>query len=277
MLEKIRNEDYSCFCLGIRTMKNYHIWSLIKVPFARYLFPQNCLCPICNKRSVFFLPSRGVRAELLIELGGVGGNPDAFQCCWCGSTDRERHLWMYLESTGLLKDLQKSKILHFAPEKRLAKKISDLSPKEYIFADLYPVNENILPVDIQATGYKADSFDIVIANHVLEHVENDMTALHEVFRILKPGGFAILQTPYCELLQTTWSDPGVTSNRAREIAYGQEDHARLFGADIFSRFLESGLVSEVRRHNTELENNSPDEFGVNEREPFFLFKKPEGI
>jgi len=110
-------------------------------------------------------------------------------------------------------------------------------------------------------------------NHVLEHVANDIKALAEIYRILKPGGHAILQTPFSSLLHTTWSDDGISNDVARLIAYGQNDHVRLYGKDIFERISNSGLTPKIQRHKTALPQFTPNIYGVNVNEPFFLFKR----
>lgn len=86
-------------------------------------------------------------------------------------------------------------------------------------------------------------FDLVVANHVLEHVAADRAAVSEVARVLAPGGHAVLQTPYSSVLRATFEDPGVSSPVARLQLYGQEDHLRLFGLDIFAhRVVRAGAL-----------------------------------
>lgn len=252
----------------------YNLCLLSMVPAARYLLPKKCFCPLCKKNSVFFLPSPNKPSELLAELGGVGGNPKALQCAWCGSTDRERHLWMYINAANMKKSFADADILHFAPEKRLYRQLQSCRPQSYLMADLYPNNAQVLSEDICDMSFSENAFDIIIANHVLEHVDDDMAALKEIGRVLRPGGYAILQTPYCVDLYMTWSDEGVCSDRAREIAYGQRDHVRLYGKDIFERFASSGLVPMTKKHDQLLSDLPAERYGVNEKEPFFLFTVP---
>jgi len=99
--------------------------------------------------------------------------------------------------------------------------------------------------------------------------------LSEIHRVLKPGGMAILQTPYSSRLHRTWQDAGIDTPEARLQAYGQEDHVRLFGRDIFDRIVAAGFRSDVRLHSELLADVDPDIAGVNAAEPFFLFRKVE--
>jgi SAM-dependent methyltransferase len=108
---------------------------------------------------------------------------------------------------------------------------------------------------------------------VLEHVNDDQLAIAEIARVLKLGGYAILQTPYSNILKSTWEDQGIHSAQARLQAFRQEDHVRLFGKDIFERFAKNGLESRVQSHEELLGSYCTHRLGLNPREPFFLFVK----
>lgn len=233
-------------------------------------------CTACVSHIGRFLPYRNGwkgAPPLMVGLEMIGSDLDRFSCPKCGSHDRERHLMLYFEKFGIWKKFNGARILHFAPEPRLSEKISACQPANYILADLYPTAPNIQKVDIHNIPYETDFFDFVICNHVLEHVTDDQHALNEICRALKKGGLAILQTPYSAKLKTTFSDPGIDTDELRLQLYGQEDHVRLFGADIVSRFESCGLTSRLAQHETSLAHIRPDRFGVNNKEPFFMFEK----
>ena len=203
----------------------------------------------------------------------IGSDPDNHECPWCGALDRERHLLMYMRTAGLFDSLPGMAILHFAPERRLSRLIEATKPARYIKCDLYPDAPEVERVDMLAIPYPDKTFDLVIANHVLEHVTDDTLALEEIRRVLKPGGYAILQTPFSPKLHSTWSDEGIDNDQARLQAYGQEDHVRLFGRDLFDLFAAVGLASRVRQHTEVVSEFDPEEYGVNIAEPFFLFER----
>lgn len=203
----------------------------------------------------------------------VGSDVDNFSCPRCRGHDRERHLLLFLQSSGLLEAMRGKTILHFAPERQLSRWIAATEPARYVRCDLEPASPDIRRIDMLAINAEAGSFDFLIANHVLEHVADDRRALREIHRVLKPGGHAILQTPFAMKLHTTWEDPGIADGAARLQAYGQADHVRLYGRDIFERFASSGLEPMVRRHAELLPNTDSIGLGINPEEPFFLFRK----
>lgn len=233
-------------------------------------------CNLCDRIVPSFLPYRIGAASLspiLGDLDMVGSDLERFACPYCGSTDRERHLLAYIQSSGLLA-LSGKHVLHFAPEKNLRMRIKDAGPAEYVQGDLFPVEAQITRVDITAMQFPDAQFDLLIANHVLEHVQDDITALREIVRVLKPGGHAILQTPYAARLEHSLSLPQISSDAARLALYGQEDHVRLYGADIFERITHAGLLPRVQAHNDLLADIDAYRYGMNSREPFMHWVKP---
>lgn len=247
---------------------------LVRYALAGWIPGGRCRCVICGHRVWRFMPYRkGSRAgpPLMHALRTVGSDPDHFECPHCGAHDRERHLLMYLREAGTLEWLREKTVLHFAPERKLSRFILESAPSRYIRADLFPASEDIERVDMLAMQFEDETFDCVIANHVLEHVADVPQALVEIRRVLKPGGAAILQTPYSAKLRHTWEDEGIDDPESRLQAYGQEDHVRLFGRDIFKRIASAGFSNRVRRHDELLADVDAGETGVNAKEPFFLF------
>jgi SAM-dependent methyltransferase len=179
-----------------------------------------------------------------------------------------------MEATAMGEHMRGARILHFAPEKKLVEYILGAGVADYIRADISPSSPEIMRVDMTRMSFADDRFDVVIANHVLEHVDDLPKALSEVARVLAPGGLAILQTPYSRVLSVMFQDPAITSEAARLELYGQEDHVRLFGRDIVAHLVSlSGLESCVRTHEEALPGIDFRRHGVNPHEPFLLFRK----
>lgn len=231
-------------------------------------------CVLCGHGVGAFLPFEdGTMPPLMAALGMVGSDVANFACPWCFAHDRERHLFLYLNERGLMASMAGADIVHFAPEARLAGKIAEQGPRRYVRCDLVPTSPEVMTADLQAMPFEDASFDLVIANHVLEHVADDRAALAEIRRVLRIGGRAVLQTPYCAGLEGTWEDRAIVSPAARLQAYGQADHVRLYGADIFARIEAAGLTSEVASHADILGRFDSAHYGVNAAEPLFLFQR----
>ncbi len=233
-------------------------------------------CVLCERRVGRFLPYHGgwqAVPAAMRALDVIGSDLDHYQCPACGCNDRERHLLFYLRAAGLLEKLRQKSLLQFAPEPRLTAVIARAGLARHVRGDLFPSGPGVEKIDMLAIGYPDESFDFVMANHVLEHVDDDLRALAELRRVLKPGGRAILQTPFSQVREQTVCDPSVTTAEARLEQYGQVDHVRLYGRDIFARFVSAGFVSRVVSHDMALSNVDPVRFGVNRHEPFFLFER----
>lgn len=234
-------------------------------------------CNVCGGSVLRFLPYRGGWADvppLMRALNVVGSDVANFGCPHCRAHDRERHLFFFFERAGLFAGLPRMRVLHMAPERHLSRKLAQLKPLEYIKGDLFPAAEDVQKLDLLALPFQDGYFDLFIANHVMEHVADDRQALAEIVRVLKPGGLAVLQTPFSAVLRHTLEDPGIQTEEARLHAYGQEDHARLYGQDWITRFESCGLQSQVRSHAQLLPDVDAHTFGLNAQEPFMCFQKP---
>ena len=117
---------------------------------------------------------------------------------------------------------------------------------------------------------------MVVCNHVLEHVPDDWKALSEILRVLEPGGVAILQTPFSSVLTRALEDPGIKTAADREVFYGQDDHVRMYGLDVFERIREAGFALELHPHRASFPEGSEVKMGVNPAEDLILARKPMG-
>jgi SAM-dependent methyltransferase len=237
-----------------------------------------CHCAVCNRDVRHFLPYRNGWSDMppvLTEQDVIGSDIANFECPFCGCHDRERHLLLYLRASGLWNELATARVLHLAPERHLGRLIQRESPVEYVQGDLYPTRADIRRIDLMAIDCADASFDWVIANHVLEHVADDAQALREIRRVLRPGGKAVLQTPYAARLAHKREDAAIATDSTRLAAYGQEDHCRLYGADFVDHVVSYGFIDTTARHLVLLPNVDARVAGVNPREPFLLFTKPQ--
>ncbi|BDC98380.1 class I SAM-dependent methyltransferase [Persicobacter psychrovividus] len=160
-------------------------------------------------------------------------------CPNCLTLERHRLMWRYLEDKTDFFTAPK-KVLHIAPELCFIKRFEKMRNLEYITGDLESPLAKV-KMDVHQIPFEDHHFDAVFCNHVMEHVEDDHQAMSEIFRVLKKGGFAILQSPQDMSLEHTFEDPSITSPQAREDAYGQTDHVRLFGRDYGQRLKKAGF------------------------------------
>ena len=235
-------------------------------------------CCVCGKSFFRFSKYRGGNKAVspyLHNMSWVSSAFDNFWCPFCRSHDRERHMILFLDALGMWEKFDNATILHIAPEKQLAFRIASRKPARYVKGDISPMRQDIEKLDVTAIGYPDHTFDCIICNHVLEHVPDDAQALRELHRVLKPGGFAILQTPYATGLEKTLENqPEVTTPEQHREFYGQEDHVRLYGRDIVNRITAAGFTSEMKKHNDLLTTTNAHHYGVNPLEPLFLFRRP---
>jgi SAM-dependent methyltransferase len=169
-------------------------------------------------------------------FGPVIVRPDA-RCPRCLGLERHRLFKLAFDRLGLLETLPR--VLHFAPEKAM-RMIVEPTASAYVTADLSRADVH-LKTSIEAIGAWDGAFDLVIASHVLEHVD-DRKALAEIYRVLAPGGTAALAVPIAEGWTETYEDPSIVDPAARRIHFEQEDHLRIYGRDFRDRVRAAGFA-----------------------------------
>lgn len=160
------------------------------------------------------------------------------------SLERHRLLWLYLkEHTDFFS--KPLKVLHFAPEQAFYKRFRNLKNLDYTTTDLNSPLADV-KADICDLPFEDNSFDFILCNHVLEHIPNDVKAMQELLRILRPGGTAILQIPQELDREKTFEDDSITDPKERAKIFGQYDHVRVYGRDFFDKLRSIGFeVEEV--------------------------------
>ena len=132
-------------------------------------------------------------------------------------------------------------MLHIAPELCFIDRFEALKNLEYLTADIESPLAKI-KMDIHDIPLDDNTIDVIFCNHVLEHVENDIVALNQIKRVLKPGGWGILQVPFFHPLpKETFEDKSITAPKEREKAFGQDDHVRMYGEDYAERLASVGF------------------------------------
>jgi SAM-dependent methyltransferase len=216
-------------------------------------------CPCCGGRFRRFVP------------GGTRSRREA-TCPRCGSLERHRLLWLYLrERTPLFH--APLRVLHVAPEPPIAKALAALPALDYVTADLNPARP-MLQLDETAIPYPDESFDAILCIHVLEHVPADRLAMRELHRVLRRGGFAVLQSPVRHRQAATYEDPTITTPAGRHAAFGQADHLRVYGKDYRERLAAAGFQVTVDRFARSLGPALRQRYGL-KRERIYLCTRPD--
>jgi hypothetical protein len=198
------------------------------------------------------------------RLSGWGGI-----CPRCRSHPRHRAIALLL-ARG---DLPGHRLLHFAPEPLFDPVFARLPRIERVTADLYAPAD--LRLDITEMDLPDGSFDLILCSHVLEHVPDDRAAMAELRRVLADGGLALVLTPY-RADRPTYEDPAITSPLDRTVAFGQQDHVRIYGTDLADRLRRAGFEVEDRTPAQLFDEMTVERFELDAAEHLFLCRAPTG-
>ncbi len=187
------------------------------------------------------------------------------------SLERHRQMWLYLQNeTNFF--THKLKVLHIAPEQEFLRKFKKMKNLEYTSADLFsPIVD--VKADILDLPFEDNSFDVIICNHVLEHIVDDRKAMSELYRVMKSGGWGIVQVPMKNSLEKTYEDFTITDPKERQKHFGQYDHVRWYGMDYFDRLKNVGFDAEINFYSQKFSEADIKRFGLNKNEILPVVRK----
>ena len=210
-------------------------------------------CIYCQQTASLFRAA-GSHSKRIATLDAVGtARRKNAICPSCGSSDRSRLLRLYLDKQ-LHKSEPTQRLLHIAPDDILARWLSRESNIEFTCGSLYPddfAEFNAIALDVTQIKFPDNYFDIVLCNHVLQQVPNHLVAMQEISRILKPGGWGIIQVPIARKLDTADEDTSIENHRERRRRFGSTLYCRIYGKD-YPQILEhngSWNVTEIKPIN----------------------------
>ncbi len=225
-------------------------------------------CNICGINTNFWF-IRGHNNDATVKYNIIGGGRRKVNCPNCCSSDRDRLIKLFFE------DLPPSgNILHVAPEKALLRilknkpniHLTQIDKKVGWYKYIY--GRDVKDGDLTELQFENEQFDWVIANHVLEHIENENFAIEEIYRVLKPDGKAIIQIPFSRKIKSTIEAKPNWSKSVKVKKLGQKDHVRLYGLDFPNRWNKFKVnILEPK------DSNIVKKLNLNDQEPVILLSK----
>ncbi|MEE2699814.1 MAG: class I SAM-dependent methyltransferase [Bacteroidota bacterium] len=187
------------------------------------------------------------------------------------SLERHRLMWLYMkEKTNFFStDL---KFLHIAPEYCFIKLFKGMKNLDYTTGDLISPWADVR-MDVHDIPFEKNTFDVVICNHVLEHVQDDHKVMTEFYRVMKPGGWGIFQVPIDNNNSRTEEDPSVTDPKERERLYGQDDHVRQYGKDYGDRLAAAGFSVRADDFVNSLDSTLVERYALPKGELIYFCQK----
>ncbi|WP_276481155.1 class I SAM-dependent methyltransferase [Paraflavitalea pollutisoli] len=205
-------------------------------------------CNFCGASYSQFVPEYPSNdiAPVIYGQKVIAGFGEHVYCPRCLSKNRDRLVKVVLDH---YLDSNHKRVLHFSPEKQLFANLSRRSMVTTV--DIEPgfyksIDKSITFADATQLQFADNSFDIIIANHILEHIPDDRKAMREIYRVLQQQGVAILQAPWSQSLPATIEEPTIADPIQQARLFGQRDHVRIYTLDDYvERLTAAGFAVRV--------------------------------
>jgi SAM-dependent methyltransferase len=218
-------------------------------------------CPVCNRSYSKFL-----------SYGSSIAHRENVLCPGDLTLERHRLMWLYLKDHSNFFSNDKLNVLHIAPEQCFHQRFKQQENLNYLTGDLVsPIAD--LHFDLHQIPLEENRFDVIFCNHVLEHVDDANQCMRELFRVMKPGGWGIMQVPQDFDRDITFEDPSIKSEEDRERYYWQKDHVRLFGKDYPNWLENAGFKVEVFEKEKHYSTDQIQRFRLQEKEILYIVRK----
>lgn len=228
-----------------------------------------------KKRSIFykgkkvFCPCCGKSFRKFLPVGAIYRS--SAQCPGCNSLERHRLMILYLKiKTDLFN--KKHKFLYIAPMKIFQSIFKNLTNLDYVSVDLQSPLV-MIKMDITDIKFEDNTFDVILCIAVLEHVKDDVLAMREIYRVLKPNGWAILQSPIDYNLEKTFEDYSIVSPEERRRVFGEETDYRIYGLDYIERLKKVGFKVKVDDFISKFNERLIKKYGLDKDEKIYYCSK----
>jgi len=221
----------------------------------------NVECPVCERSFSKFL-----------SYGSDIAHRENVLCPYDLTLERHRLMWLYLRDHSNFFTAESINVLHIAPEQCFHGKFKAQKNLSYVTGDLIsPLAD--LHFDLHSIPLEENSFDVIFCNHVLEHVDDALQCMRELYRVMKPGGWGIMQVPQDFTRDTTYEDASITSPEDREKHFWQKDHVRLFGNDYPLWLEKAGFTVEKFDKESKYDAKMIERFRLQKQEILYIVHK----
>ena len=218
-------------------------------------------CPVCERKFRKFL-----------SYGSKVAHRDNVLCPYDLTLERHRVMWLYLKNKSDFFTKPNLKVMHIAPEQCFHGKFKKQKNLDYVTGDLLsPIAD--LHFDLHDIPLEDNQYEVIFCNHVMEHVKDDLQCMKELYRIMKPGGWGIMQVPIDTSRTTTYEDWSITTPEEREKHFWQYDHVRLYGLNYPDRLREAGFNVEVVDFSKELPTEVFERYRIPKSELLYIVSK----
>lgn len=255
-------------------MKKLYKYLLNKLPrplLIRLSYVFRVFAPLVYKGDKVECPVCGNSFSKFLSYGSKVAHRDDVLCPYDLTLERHRLIWLYLRdmSDFFQKDY---KMLHIAPEQCFIDHFKRAKNLDYTTGDLVsPIAD--IHFDLHNIPLEDNSYDVLMCNHVLEHVDDDHKCMSELYRIMKPGGWGIFQVPIDYSREETYEDASITSEEDREREFWQKDHVRLYGRDYPKKLQAAGFNVKVIDMKEELPTEIYTKYRLDPKELLYIVSK----
>jgi SAM-dependent methyltransferase len=218
-------------------------------------------CPVCERKFRKFL-----------SYGSNVAHRENVLCPYDLTLERHRVMWLYLKQKTNFFTKENLTVMHIAPEQCFHKKFKKQKNLKYTTGDLVsPIAD--LHFDLHKIPLEDNQYEVIFCNHVMEHVKDDLQCMKELYRIMKPGGWGIMQVPIDSKRNETYEDWSITSEAEREKHFWQKDHVRLYGLNYPKRLAEAGFQVEVVDFSKEMPAEQFERYRIPKEELLYVVRK----
>ena len=221
----------------------------------------NVECPCCERSFSKFL-----------SYGADIVHRDNVLCPYDLTLERHRLMWLYLKDHSTFFSAEKIDVLHIAPEQCFYARFKKQANLNYLTGDLVsPIAD--MHFDLHSIPLEDNRFDVIFCNHVMEHVDDAIQCMSELWRVMKPGGWGIMQVPQDIYRALTYEDSSIILPADREKHFWQKDHVRLFGIDYPDWLEKVGFEVEIFDKDSNYSAELIDRYRLSKSEILYIVRK----